>query len=193
MSQEVTHTKDLKLLNKIIREYEKSLIQFAFSYIADFEASEDYVFESFLEFWNNRDSLVFEDNSKVLAYFLTVVKHKCLNHLRKNKNKLIVTENLRELQEWELDLQINSLTSCDPKELFTSEINEIVEATLNKLPPDTKKIFCLSRYENKSRKEIAEIMGMSVKGVEYHISKALSSLRINLKDYWFLIFLTLYN
>lgn len=184
---------DLKKLNRVIRQYEKPLIQFAFSYIGDFEASEDYVLESFMEYWTNRDMLNEQDNANILAYILTVVKNKCLNHLRRRKYHDLVSDNIRELHQWELTLQINSLSSTDPKELFESDIFKIVEETLRKLPADTQKIFNLSRYEHKSRKEIAEIMGMSVKGVEYHISKALIELRTNLKDYLFFIFLTLCN
>lgn len=189
----IDNVQDLKKLNRIIRQYEKSLIQFAFSYTGDFEASEDYVFESFMEYWMNKDTLTEKENSNILAYILTVIKHKCLNHLRHQKHHEQASDNIRELHQWELNLQINSLSSCEPKELFESEIYDIVKETLDKLPPETRQIFNMSRYENRSRKEIAEIMNMSIKGVEYHISKALAELRTNLKDYLFFIFLTLNN
>lgn len=184
---------ELKKLNKIIRQYEKPLIQFAFSYIGDSGASEDYVLESFMEYWTNKEKLSDKNMLAILTYILTTIKHKCLNHLRHQKYCDQASDTIHELHQWELNLQINSLSSCEPKELFKSEIFSIVEETLNKLPPNTKKIFLMSRYENKSRKEIAEIMNMSSKGVEYHISKALAELRANLKDYLFFIFLTLNN
>ena len=41
----------------------------------------------------------------------------------------------------------------------------------------------MSRFQDKSNKNIAEELNISVKGVEYHISKALRSLKISLKDY----------
>lgn len=181
---------DLKYFNKLIRRYEKQFVKFAFSYTADIEASEDFVLESFMEYWINRDELNIEDNTKVLGYILTVIKNKCLNYLRHRNYQHIASDNIREVYQWELDLQINSLSSCEPQELFASEISTIVEETLSKLPPKTRKIFNMSRYENKSRKEIAESMNMSIKGVEYHLSKALEALRLNLKDYLFFIFLT---
>ena len=46
----------------------------------------------------------------------------------------------------------------------------------------------MSRYENKSIKEIADALNISVKGVDYHISKALKALRVSLKDYLYLFF-----
>lgn len=51
----------------------------------------------------------------------------------------------------------------------------------------------MSRYENKSMKEIAESLNVTVKGVDYHIGKALQALRKNLKDYLYtLLFLIEY-
>jgi len=46
----------------------------------------------------------------------------------------------------------------------------------------------MSRYENKSVKEIADSLDITVKGVDYHISKALKALRVNLKDYLYILF-----
>ena len=70
-----------------------------------------------------------------------------------------------------------------PEELFTAEAQEIVNKTLATLPEQTRRIFIMSRYENKPYKEIAETLGMTTKGVEYHITQALKKLHINLKDY----------
>ena len=48
-------------------------------------------------------------------------------------------------------------------------------------PP--RHIFEMSRFENKSVKEIAEITQLSTKSIEYHITKSLKTLRTALKDY----------
>lgn len=56
------------------------------------------------------------------------------------------------------------------------------------------RIFIMSRYENKPYKEIAETLGMTTKGVEYHIAQALKKLHVNLKDYIpLLVFLSYMN
>jgi RNA polymerase sigma-70 factor (ECF subfamily) len=58
-----------------------------------------------------------------------------------------------------------------------------MEETLASLPKTTRNIFEMSRFGNLSKKDIAKTMNMTPKGVEYHLSKALKSLRIALKDY----------
>ena len=81
-----------------------------------------------------------------------------------------------------------------PEELFTAEAQEIVNKTLASLPEQTRRIFIMSRYENKPYKEIAETLGMTTKGVEYHIAQALKKLHVNLKDYIpLLVFLSYMN
>ena len=51
------------------------------------------------------------------------------------------------------------------------------------LPEKTRKAFMMSRYQNKSVKEIAGLLDVTVKGADYHIGKALQALRKSLKDY----------
>ena len=88
-------------------------------------------------------------------------------------------------------LKITTLEACDPEELFSSEAQRLIDETLESLPEKTRTIFIMSRYENKTHKEIAEHLGLSTKSIEFHISKALGVLRKRLKDYlpFFLIFL----
>ena len=59
----------------------------------------------------------------------------------------------------------------------------IFEKTLAEFPEQTRKVFEMSRIEYMSNKEIAEALGITVKGVDYHISKAIKKLKISLKDY----------
>ena len=51
------------------------------------------------------------------------------------------------------------------------------------MPEKTRTAFIRDRLDGKSHKEIAEELGISVKGVEYHIGRAVKILRDNLKDY----------
>jgi len=61
------------------------------------------------------------------------------------------------------------------------------------LPLKQQEAYRLKSFEAKKNKEIAEEMGIAVKTAEMHLSKAMISMRNNLKDYLptFLLFMLL--
>ncbi|MDR1939120.1 MAG: RNA polymerase sigma-70 factor [Tannerellaceae bacterium] len=175
-------TSELNTIKRLFEEYQGRLTRFAYSYTRDWSVAEDFTLEAYMYYWENRHSLTPEAN--IPAYILTIIKHKCLNYLEHLQVREGVAEKLRNHAAWELQMRISTLEACEPEELFTSEMLEIVRKTLAGLPAQTRRIFLMSRSENKTYKEIAAECGMSAKGVEFHIAKALKILRQNLKDYF---------
>lgn len=182
---------DLRTFNHFVNEYQQRFIRFASTYLRDEMGAEDIVMESFMYYWENRNRLPENVNSP--AYVLTTVKHKCIDKLRQQQMGQEVLGDHGELYSWELASRIVTLENFEPHEVFTDEIRLLVEKALGKLPEQTRRIFFMSRYENKTHNEIADSQGMTTKGVEFHISKALKLLRLELKDYLpfsFLFFLS---
>ncbi len=177
----MSHTSDLQSFNKLFNEYQGRFIRFAFMYVKDMATAEDFTIEAFTYYWERRETLTSDSN--IPAYILTIIKHKCLNHLQRLNIRDEINEDLKEHGLWELSTRIITLEACDPYELFSKEVQTIVQKTLETLPEQTRKVFILSRYKNKSHKEIALLLGITTKGVEYHMSKALKKLQISLQDY----------
>ena len=159
--------------DNIYSEYYQRCFLFAKSYLHDEMLSKDIASEV--------------DN--IRAFLMTVVKNQSLNHLRNEHLRMEARENILNDELYELDFRISSLDACNPTDIFSEEINRIVNRTLDTLPLQTRNVFRMSRYENKSIKEIADTLNISVKGVDYHIGKALKALRVNLKDYLYLFFI----
>ena len=67
--------------------------------------------------------------------------------------------------------------------LIEKELDVKINNCINNLPALTRRIFCLSRFENLKYEEIAQEVNVSVNVVKYHIKSALSHLREELKDY----------
>ncbi len=163
--------------------YRKSFL-FAKSYVHDDPAAEDIASDSLIKLW---EKLKEEEVSIPQALLLTILKNKSLDYLKHRIIRENIHHSMSQWQERELDIRISTLKAFDPEEIFTSEIMDLMKRTLNSLPEQTQKIFWLSRIECKSNKEIALETGMTVKGVEYHISRAIKVLRISLKDYILLL------
>lgn len=181
---------NLKKFNQLFSEYQGRFIRFAQTYVHDVAVAEDFVTEALMYYWERQDSL--PDDTNVPAYILVIIKHKCLNHLQHLQVREEVSERMKSYAEWELQTRITTLQACDPNELFTAEAQAIVDRTLATMPKQTREIFIMSRYQNKSYNEIAALTGMTAKGVQFHINKVLKVLRLNLKDY-FPLFIYLYS
>lgn len=172
---------DINDFNKLFNEYYPRFIRFAQGYVKETEIAEDFVLEAFSAYWQNRSNLT--PGTQPPAYVLTTVKNKCINHLQHIQVRQRAEQQINEHIEWRLNLSISTLQACDPDFLFSKEIQQIVDQTLNRLPQKTHQIFILSRNKGYSYKEIAEEMSLSIKTVEFHISKALQELRLSLKDF----------
>ncbi len=167
--------------NKIFeRNYRRSFL-FAKSFVHDDMVAEDIVAESLFKFWQYIRKSEGEVSDVVL---LTILKNAAIDYLRHEKSKQSALEDLTDTAMRNLEIQISSLEACDPDEIFSDEIQQIVENTLKTMSEQTRQIFIMSRYENKTVKEIAELQHITSKAVEYHITKSLKALRVALKDYF---------
>lgn len=155
------------------------MLRFAKSYLTENpHLAEDIVEDAFAYLWENRNKVDLEDNA--LGYIFKIVRSRCLNKLR-NMNRSALRTNNDDI--WNRDMRIASLQSDHLDKIFADEAQAIVNKTIMKLPEKTRRIFCLKKYEGKKYSEIATIMGISSKGVEFHMSKALKRLRKELDDY----------
>ena len=166
---------------RFFQENQERFVSYAFSYIKDREEAEDIVMESMIALWENRDK--WEEGSNPRAILLTIIRNKALNHLAHEQVRMRVEGDLTEHSQRELNLRISTLEACDPNMIFDSEIQHIVNKALGSLSEQSRNIFVLSRYQNTPNKAIAEQLGISIKSVEFHITKVLKVLRLELKDY----------
>lgn len=183
-------TSNLDTFNELYSNYKDRFLRFAQSYVHDIMIAEDIVVDAIVAYWESRDRLGEETN--VPAYVLTTVKNKCLNYLKQQQTHSRIKDTIQSIKEWEITTKIASLEACEPYEVFSIEVQDIVEKTLLSLPKRTKEIFEMSRYQNMTNKEIAQNLDITVKGVEFHISKALKKLKVSLRDYlpaFFFLFL----
>lgn len=162
-------------------DWQRRFVRFAYSYVCDEMVAEDIVADAMVYYWENRGRL--PQDANVPAYILTAVKHKCVDYLRRQQCQREVQDRITQISEWDLSVRLSCLDSLNPHEVFSNEIIAIAQAALSSLPERTKEVFIQCRFENKSRKEVADAFGITVKGVEFHLSKATSCLKNALKDY----------
>ena len=168
---------EVELFNLLYKSSFNKVCNFACFYVRNKQASEDITMDAFLQLL---ETMKVESVDNPMALLITIVKHKSLDYL---KTQVRREDTIIQWKQRELAIRISNLEGCNPSYIFSQEIKSIVMKTLNQLPEQTKKVFIMNRFENKSGKEIAQTLGISVKGVDYHMNKALKELRAALKDY----------
>ncbi|MDR2808986.1 MAG: RNA polymerase sigma-70 factor [Tannerellaceae bacterium] len=175
----MNHT-DSITFNAIYQQLYRRAFSFTKSYVHNDLTAEDIASEAIVVLWEQSKEKEIKNPE---AFLLAILKNKALDYL---KHEIIKEEAFTELSSRyaeDLQLRISLLEACDPSEVFETEIQKIVQDTLARFPEQSRLIFEMCRYGDKSNKEIAQELGLSVKSIEYHITKVLKALRIALKDY----------
>jgi RNA polymerase sigma-70 factor, ECF subfamily len=151
------------------------LFYYAAKFVND-EAARDVVQDVFVKLWSNQTITIKQSLNSLL---FTMVRNSCLQHLEKLKVRKKYLESTKLLlQEEELRFYMDEKTS-----LIEQELENKLAEVLENLPERCRQIFILSRFQNKKNKEIAEELDISVKAVEKQITKALATIRSEMKDY----------
>jgi len=166
--------------NDFYKKYYRKTFLFAKSYVHDTWIAEDIASEAIVSLWETTKK---HEIHHPLTFLFSIIKNKSIDHLRHELTHQEVLAQMSEVGLRELNTRITTLEACDPEKIYSEEIKTIVDSTLNSLPERTREIFVMSRFQDLTKEEIATALGITTKGVEYHISNALKSLRITLKDY----------
>lgn len=149
--------------NDIYTSYYKKSFFFAKSYVHNDLAAEDIASEALIKLWEKLKAEPVEEKY-ILPLLLTILKNKALDYLKHEEVKRSAFEVMADWQQQELSIRMSALEACNPDEIFSEEVEKIISATLSTLSEQTRRAFILSRFENKSNKEIAEEMEISIKG-----------------------------
>lgn len=163
----------------IYNNYSSRLYYFVLEFIPLKDAAENIVQDTFVTLWNRRKEL--KDNTNLASYLFTGAKNNALYRLRDKKYRQKLFSDAVDASE--MNLNTDALITVDTSALAFQEIEQIIQETLNSLPPQCRKVFELSRFREMKNKEIAEELNISVRTVEGHMSKGIKTFKIALKDY----------
>ena len=133
--------------------YRKSFL-FTKSYVHDECIAEDIVSDVLIKLW---EILKEKEIEHIEALLLTTLKNKSLDHLKHEAVKTEALRTLTDMRQRELDIRISTLEACNPEDIFSTEVQQIVTATLALLPEQTRRVFEMSRFENKTNKETCSL------------------------------------
>lgn len=174
--------------DRLFLQYKQAFVDIAFSYVRERMVAEDLVTDSFLTFWNKRAEITDEN---IPAYILTIVKNRCLSFLRSETQHQRVRDGIARRWTNIRQTTLHSLEYSDPKTLFLTEVETIVQQQLEAMPATMRRIFIDHRYRDMTYRQIAATYGLSTNQVDFEIRKATRLLRLALKDYLIVLLIIL--
>lgn len=162
---------DKKAFDTLFRKYYPMLCAYAHR-LVELEDAEEIVQDTLLWLWENKKTLII--NTSLSAYLFKMVHHRALNRLAQqdaiNRANTLFYEKMQEMLQDTDYYQIEELTKR-------------IKDAVNLLPPSYREAFVMHRFRDMSYKEIAALLDVSAKTVDYRIQQALKQLRMELKDY----------
>ena len=171
---------DQVLFETLFRNLQPRLFAFCCKYVDDKEMARDLVQECFISFWENQDSVTLSPE----AYLFASVRNHCLSHIRSQRVRSDYHESVRlQIKEFEF----NQDAPGPVTELYMKEVKELLNIALDTLPPRSRQIFIMSRFQGLKNKEIANRLDISIRTVESQLYQSLKHIKKHLKDYFPLI------
>ncbi len=142
-------------LNEAMEQHGNYLKRLIFTYIKDFQKSEDIVQEVFVKFYRNLEQ--FEGRSSIKTYLYRIAVNECNNYLRSwHYRKLEFTEKIK------LFKKQSSLEG----EYIQREQHQNIAELINGLPVKYREVIWLYYYVELSVTEIAVVLKCSVNTVK---------------------------
>jgi len=160
---------DRQAFNELFTKYHRYLVSIAYKYTQDIDISRDLSQEVFLDVWKRRTKI------DISISFKSFIRRAVINQsISKNRGK----KHFSEIDDANLSIPSSDNSA---QQVEFSELQEKINEIVSGLPDRCKQIFELSRFENKSHKQIAAELNISTKTIENQMTKALKALRNGLK------------
>jgi RNA polymerase sigma-70 factor (ECF subfamily) len=147
--------------NKSVDLYSDRIYRFILKNISDLHKAEDIVQDCYEKLWKTHENVSYE---KVKSYLFTTAYHTMIDYLRKDKRSAYTEESTFEEESYENHY---------------SDLKEILNNAVNKLPDIQRMVVLLRDYEGYSYNEIGEMTSLTESQVKVYIYRA----RLFLKNY----------
>lgn len=136
---------------------------------------DDVLQETFISVWKRREHIDLDKSFD--SYIFTIAKNYALKNLRKR-----IIGDIRSSE-----IEINDTAVPIDRIVDVGFYDEKIQSSINSLPPRSKAVFQMKRYEGLSTLQIAQKMGIAPKTVENYMHKALTTLKKELEHLAWLI------
>jgi RNA polymerase sigma-70 factor (ECF subfamily) len=160
------------LLESLFRAHHRDVYAMVYRFVRSRAVAEEVVQDAFLRVWDQRDR--WGDTQDLAKYLFTVARNRAISLLRRERVELTWRQRV---DRGQLTSGVSQFSIQAGREHDTSEATERLLQAIAKLPARARDTLLLRIHRQLKNSEIAEVMGISVKGVERNLTRAIEVLR----------------
>ncbi|MGL4851105.1 MAG: RNA polymerase sigma factor [Phocaeicola sp.] len=157
---------------ELYERYAAHLLAICIRYIGDRELAQDVLHDGFILLFRSFDKFSYQGEGSLKAWMSRIMINEALGYLRRNKS---------------LHAEVQMEELPDVEEELEEDVNELPESLLLKwvgeLPDGYRAVFNLYVFEEKSHKEIAQLLGITEHTSSSQLFRAKSKLMKRITEY----------
>ena len=159
---------DESAFTELVNKYNRRLFAYAIALSGDYSLAKDIVQDVFIKTYEYRKRL--DPQFSINGFLYRSVYNQFINKYHKNKSLLKVHDEYVRFLNQVID---------DTSDSEFEKMLKIVNDSIKKLPKRCQEVFVLSKKQGYTNLEISEVLDISIKTVEAHITIAFKSIRAN--------------
>ncbi|MDA3816822.1 MAG: sigma-70 family RNA polymerase sigma factor [Prolixibacteraceae bacterium] len=164
---------DERAFKELVEEYKNMVFSTCLGIVHDYDDTDDVVQDVFIEAFRSVDN--FRADSKISTWLYRIAINKSLNFMRDNKRRKFF-QSVGAVDAPDIADEDHA-REMPYNTLIEKERADILHKAIDSLPKNQRTAFVLSKYEELSYAEIAEVMQTSVSSVESLLFRAKKNLQ----------------
>ena len=166
---------EVTALEYLFHQYYDDLSRYISVFTKDIDVAENIVQDLYVYIWEHR--LTIEIHSSFESYLYQAARYKALNYKRDSVRKAdkisyLTTQNR------------NNVSVGADEAIEFKELNHVITEAIAMLPERCQQIFRLSRTEELTYREIADLMNISISTVDNQMNTAIKKIKTHVHRYY---------
>lgn len=171
---------DEKAFAELFRRHWRKVHSMAYTRVKSQAVTEEIVQDLFISLWDKRAT---QSIRHLSSYLYQAVKFKVLNYI----DSRMVEEKYWNYYKTFIPNEENATDMA----VAYNDLMEAIEQGMQQLPEKSQRVFKMNRLEGHSIEEIANLLNLSEKAIQYHLTQSVKKLRVHLKNYIFSVVILL--
>ncbi|MFP4354569.1 MAG: RNA polymerase sigma factor [Phycisphaerae bacterium] len=173
---------ELSAFDELVRRYQRQAVAVAYRKLNNREDALEISQDAMLKAYDKLDSL--HNHDRFGSWLLRIVSNLSLNRRRSRALRKTASLDIENPDSGRNEINLPDSSQAQPDQQVTGqELRGLIAEKIEQLPEKQQQALVLFSLQKMPQKEVAEIMGISVEAVKWHVFTARKKLKDELQQY----------